>query len=88
MSELPEVKVVEISPTRIWIESDILGARHVVAQHQGAEPFTVVSIHYNYRYTSNAGTLRLAKDLALQFGATEPVEERMRPFQFPDQALP
>ena len=29
------VTLVEILPTKIWVESDIFGSRHVMVQHQG-----------------------------------------------------
>jgi hypothetical protein len=73
------VTLVEVLPTRIWIESDMMGARHVVMQHQDfGEPFTYASFHYNYAYTSNGGTWDAAHRLALELGATEPVEQRQR----------
>ena len=74
--------LVEILPTAIWIESDMLGSRHVVLQHQGHEPFTYASFHYDYRYTSNSGTYSAAEQLALALGATKPIEHRQRPFRF------
>jgi hypothetical protein len=81
---LPTGTVVEILPTRIWIESDMMGARHVVMHHQDyGEPFTYASFHYDYAYTSNAGTWGAANNLALALGATEPVEQRSRDFHFP-----
>jgi hypothetical protein len=81
---LPTGTVVEILPTRIWIESDMMGARHVVMHHQDyGEPFTYASFHYDYAYTSNAGTWGAANSLALALGATEPVEQRSRDFHFP-----
>ena len=76
---VPTAKVVEILPTKVWIESDMMGARHVVMHHQGyGEPFTYASFHYDYAYTSNAGTWDAAHSLALALGATEPVEQRAR----------
>lgn len=81
---VPTVKVVEILPTKVWIESDMMGARHVVMHHQGyGEPFTYASFHYDYAYTSNGGTWDAAHRLALDLGATEPVEQRQRDFHFP-----
>lgn len=80
---VPTVRVVEILPTRVWIESDMMGARHVVMHHEGfGEPFTYASFHYDYAYTSNSGTWDAAERLALALGATEPVEERQRDFHF------
>jgi hypothetical protein len=81
---VPTVKVVEILPTRVWIESDMMGARHVVMHHEGfGEPFTYASFHYDYAYTSNSGTWDAAHTLALALGATEPVEQRQRDFHIP-----
>ena len=81
---VPTAKVVEILPTKVWIESDMMGARHVVMHHQGyGEPFTYASFHYDYAYTSNAGTWDAAHRLALALGATEPVEQRQRDLHFP-----
>lgn len=81
---VPTVKVVEILPTKVWIESDMMGARHVVMHHQGyGEPFTCATFHYDYAYTSNSGTYDAAHGLAVALGATEPVEQRQRDFHFP-----
>lgn len=80
----PIAKLVEILPTKVWIESDLMGARHVVMHHQGyGEPFTYASFHYDYAYTSNSGTWDAAYRLALALGATEPVEQRQRNFSLP-----
>jgi hypothetical protein len=76
--ELPAARVVEISPTRIWIESGICGERVVVLQHDGCEPFDYAVFGYNHLYTSNSGTWEAAHSLALRLGATEPVEQRQR----------
>jgi hypothetical protein len=70
--------VVEILPTRIWVESDLLGARHVVLQHEGMEAFTYASFHYRYGYTDNSGTYAAAEALATQLGAAQPIEHRTR----------
>lgn len=76
--------VVEILPTRIWIESDMMGARHVMVHHEGfGDPFAYATFHYNYAYTSNSGTLGAAINLALHLGATDPVEHRQRDFHSP-----
>ena len=70
--------IVEILPTKIWIESGIFGERVVVMQHDGHEPFDYAVFNYNYAYTSNAGTWEAANKLALWLGATEPIEQRKR----------
>lgn len=75
---LKNATVLKIFPTRIWIESGMMGERVVVLQHEGCEPFDYATFCYDYRYTSNSGTLEAAKRLALQLGATEPVEMRQR----------
>lgn len=72
------VQVVHVYKTHIWVESDIFGGRHVVMQHEACDPFIYASFHYDYRYTDNAGTAHAAKRLALELGATEPVEQRAR----------
>lgn len=66
-------EVVKIYPTAIWIESGIFGERRVMLQHEGFKPFTYATFHYDYAYTSNAGTWEAAKALALSLGATEPI---------------
>ena len=71
------VTVVKVLPTRIWVESDMMGARHVVMHHQDfGEPFTYATFHYNYAYTSNSGTRAAAESLARALGAAEPIEHR------------
>ena len=82
----PRIQVgtlVEILPTRVWVESDMFGGRHVMLQHQGMEPFTYASFHYNYMYTSNSGTWEAAHALARSLGAVDPIENRQRGFNFP-----
>lgn len=83
-AELGSARVVKILPTKIWIESDMMGSRHVVIQHEGfGEPFTYASFHYDYAYTSNAGIADAANRLAIALGAPEPVEQRRREMHFP-----
>jgi hypothetical protein len=81
---LPLVKIEHIYGRKVWIESDMMGARHVMVQHDApdAEPFCYCSFHYDYAYTSNAGTLSDATRMAVALGATEPVEERHRELEF------
>ena len=73
---LPIVQIVKVYPTAIWIESDMMGARHVMMQHEGCDVFAYASFHYDYRYTSNGGTWDAANRLAVSLGAPEPVEQR------------
>ena len=72
----------EVCPTKVWIESDFAGARHVMLQHDapGAEPFCYATFNYHHHYTCNSMTFAAARDLAVKLGAAEPVEERQRPF--------
>lgn len=80
---LPPVKIVHIAPTEVWIENDFFGGRHVMMQHEGCEPFTYCSFHYNYTYTSNSGTLSAATEMALKLGAVEPIQIRSRKVERP-----
>jgi hypothetical protein len=82
-----EPVMVEVRPTRIWVESDMMGSRHVVMQHQDfGGPFTYASFHYGYAYTSNSGTHAAAESLARSLGASEPIEHRERSFAMPTPA--
>lgn len=68
--------IVEILPTRIWVESSVWGSRSVMLQHEGCEAFAYCTFNYDYRYTSNAGTWAEAHDMARRLGAEEPIEHR------------
>lgn len=85
--EIQQATVVEILPTKVWIESDLLGNRIVVMQHEGCEPFDYATFGYDHRYTSNAGTWAAARELAVRLGATEPVEDRTRALPPPRPGL-
>lgn len=85
---LETVQIVEILPTAVWVESDMMGGRSVMLQHEGCEPFEYARFGYDDRYTSNAGTYSAAMELAKQLGAQEPVEQRQRglpPMPTPDE---
>lgn len=79
MSEL-NATLIHVYPTRVWIESDFLGDKHVVMQHDapGCDPFTYCTLHYDHRYTSNAMQVRAAETIAISLGAKEPVEHKHR----------
>lgn len=79
-TEQPQVvQITRILDTAVWVENDCLsGSRHVVVQHEGCSPFTYATFHYRYGYTDNAGTHAAATQLAIELGATEPVEVRAR----------
>jgi hypothetical protein len=81
MNEPPVI--VEFLHTSIWIESDMMGGRSVMLQHQGCDPFEYARFGYDYRYTSNAGTLEAAEALARQLGAIGTIEHRSREMKFP-----
>ena len=81
--EIQKATIVKVMPTKIWIESGILGERVVVLQHEGCEPFDYAVFGYDHRYTSNAGTLAAAEALARKLGATEPIERKHRELKFP-----
>lgn len=84
---MEQVTLVEVLPTRIWVESDMMGARHVVMHHQDfGEPFTYATFHYDYAYTSNSGTHAAAENLARALGADEPIEHSHRDMKTPSAA--
>ena len=74
--KIKTAKIVKILPTRIWIESDFFGARHVVLQHEGYEPFRYATFNYNYAYTSNSNIVARSEKLAKELGAVAPIEHR------------
>jgi hypothetical protein len=74
-----EIATIEkIYPTRIWIESDFWGSRHVMIQHEGVEAFTYATFFYDHRYTCNSFTMSAATACATRLGAAEPIEHRHR----------
>lgn len=80
----PILGVLQILPTKVWIEDDMMGSRHVLLQTEGfEEPFIYATFNYNYAYTSNAQTLQEATKLAIRLGATEPVERRYQEWKAP-----
>ena len=81
--------VVEVYEKKVWVEGDFSGSKHVMMQHQapGCEPFCYCSFHYDYGYTDNASIRRASERMALDLGATEPVEFRTRPWVVPNTKL-
>lgn len=77
---LNTVEIVEVFDRKVWIESDFLGAKHVMIQHEDgeSEPFEYCTFNYDHRYTSNTGVLAAAERVAVSLGATKPVEQRHR----------
>jgi hypothetical protein len=78
-----KTRIVQICPTKIWIENGICGERHVMVQHESCAPFTYATFNYNYAYTDNSGTLNAAEDLAVRLGTAKPIEHRQREMKFP-----
>jgi len=78
-----KITIVKILPTKVWIESDMMGAKHVVLQHEGHDAFTYCSFHYGYGYTSNSGVHSEAVSMAKALGAEDPIEYRSRDFHWP-----
>ena len=80
MSDQVPAQIVKVFGTKVWIESDFAGARHVMVQHDDGEskPFTYASFHYDWRYTSNSSTKQLAEKVAEMLGATAPIEHKTR----------
>jgi hypothetical protein len=81
--EVIEAKIEKIFPTKIWIESGMMGERAVMMQHEGCEPFEYAVFNYNYAYTSNSGTHAAAESLARSLGCGEVIEHRLRPMTMP-----
>ncbi|HGS5440713.1 TPA: hypothetical protein ACMDUN_002462 [Vibrio cholerae] len=73
-------EIIKVFERKIWIESDIMGSRHVMIQHQDgiSKPFTYCSFFYDYAHTSNAGTMSQAESMAKALGAKEPIEHKHR----------
>jgi len=68
---MQEVKIVEILPTQYWVESDFVGSKHIMIQHEGMEPFCYCSFYYDYAYTSNSQMHREAVQMMERFGIKE-----------------
>ncbi|TDS82597.1 hypothetical protein EDF71_107233 [Comamonas sp. JUb58] len=76
--EVPTVRVVKILPTKIWIESDFFGDRHVMVQHEGHKVAQVATVRSCYGYTDNSSTRHLVELIAKSLGAVDPIERRSR----------
>lgn len=73
MSEKIEtVSIVEILPTEIWYEKDMFGTIRVKMQHQGMEnPFTFITMGYDYMYTSNGHQHEMVKKIGQLLGVDD-----------------
>lgn len=81
MSKIEKATIVKVFDRKVWIESDFLGSKHVMVQHDDGEsqPFAFATFRYDYRYTDNSTIRACAEALARDLGATEPIEHRSRP---------
>lgn len=55
--------LVEVYPTKIWVDSGFDGVKRIMMQHQGCDAFEFVAIKYDYRYTSNSMQHALVKNI-------------------------
>ena len=74
------IKIVKFLPTKVWIEDNVMGDKHVMRQHDGREPFCYCSFYYSYEHTSNSTIHDEAVAMAKRLGATEPVGFKQRNF--------
>ncbi len=81
MNEIEKATIVKVFDRKVWIESDFLGSRHVMIQHDDGEsqPFTFATFRYDWRYTSNSSVIACAESLARDLGATDPIKHQSRP---------
>lgn len=71
------------SITKVWVEGDIMGSKHVVIQVEGSSTeFTLCTLRYSYAYTSNATIRAQAESIARALGCNEEVEHKTRHFDF------
>ncbi|WP_299197003.1 hypothetical protein [uncultured Amphritea sp.] len=82
MEPVMKAKAIKVFERKVWVESDFMGDKHVMIQHQDgkSDPFCYCSFHYDYAYTSNSTIRQTAENMAIALGATEPVEHKSRPF--------
>lgn len=75
--EIKTAEIVHIYPTEVWYEKDFFGTVHIKMQHMapGTEPFTFITIGYDYAYTSNSHQREMAKQIGKLLGQ-EDIQER------------
>ncbi len=75
--EIKTAEIAHIYPTEVWYEKDIMGTIHVRMQHMapGMEPFTFVTINYDYAYTSNSHQREFARKIGELLGHPD-IQER------------
>lgn len=76
----PMTTVMHVYGNAVWIESDILGDRHVMVQSEapGAEPHCFCTLRYEHHYTDNSHLDQVAERVASMLGATGHIERRFR----------
>jgi hypothetical protein len=65
------VEIVEVYPTKYWVERDMVGGIHIMVQHEGMHAFEYASFNYDYAYTSNAGVWAEMVNMMKRFGIEE-----------------
>jgi len=74
--EIKTVEIVEILPTKIWSEKDIMGTVHIKMQHEGHEEFDFVQIQYDYTHTSNGHQHYLTQEILKLLGANNEIKNK------------
>lgn len=72
--EIQTGTIVEILPTKIWAEKDIMGTVHIKMQHQDMHEFDFIQIQYDYAYTSNGHQHDLTQKILQLLGAKDDSE--------------
>ena len=83
------VKIVKIYDNKVWIESDLFGATHVMVQSEApsSEPFQYATFFYRYDHTDNASVRAAAMAVAESIGGKFPIEHRCRELEWPNAGL-
>ena len=83
---MDQVELIKVFDRKIWIESDLLGAKHVMIQHDDgkSQPFTYCTFNYDYAHTDNASIRAQAEKMAESLGAKQPIEYKSRPWSSDD----
>ena len=68
---LPVATLVEVLPTKVWADKDVMGTVSIWRQHDGEKPFRFIQIHYDYAHTSNARQHDLAQRILDMLGGGE-----------------
>ncbi len=88
MTNIATLQIVEILPTKVWIESGIMGERYVMRQHEGEPPFEYCVFNYDYAHTCNAQTMSDATAIAMSLTNERPIEHRNRQYLPPPPPNP